>query len=398
MANTIEKIAQLLKKEGPYLSLYLNTEAKKEEAPREIEIRWRDFKRDLKERGAPQAVLDEIDDVVARAHQSGDGLALVATTQGVVLSEHLSNAIEDSASWGPVPRLLPWLEWVQDRPGYAVVLADRTGADIYVNSSVKPDWSQHVEGDDFPVQRVNAGGWSQRRFQQRAENLWEQNAKEVAGALAKIVRDETIELVVLTGDVRAVSFLREHLPGDFPDAVLDLHVETSSLDEIADELDKGVAAFVAQSTDELLDKFQEERGQQDLAVEGFDATCEVLREARVATLFVPRDPRSSMAYFIPGTTPLQVGAGQQALAQLNIGSVERAPGIDLLVASALSAGSNVRVLPHLPADLAPKDGIGALLRFDYSGPDDDSDTKEEKDEEADEAAEESFPASDPPAW
>ena len=41
--------------------------------------------------------------------------------------------------------------------------------------------------------------------------------------------------------------------------------------------------------------------------------------------------------------------------------------------------------------------IAELLKKD-PGPNEDSDTKEEKDEEADEAAEESFPASDPPAW
>ena len=34
-----------------------------------------------------------------------------------------------------------------------------------------------VDGDELHIHRPHQGGWSQRRFQQRAENQWEANAQ-----------------------------------------------------------------------------------------------------------------------------------------------------------------------------------------------------------------------------
>jgi hypothetical protein len=42
-------------------------------------------------------------------------------------------------------------------------------------------------GDDPMLRKSNPGGWSQRRYQQRAENLWEENAKAVADQVAGLV-------------------------------------------------------------------------------------------------------------------------------------------------------------------------------------------------------------------
>ena len=41
-----------------------------------------------------------------------------------------------------------------------------------------------------PITKIAAGGWSQRRYQQRAENTWEDNARDVAGACSAM-RDAT---------------------------------------------------------------------------------------------------------------------------------------------------------------------------------------------------------------
>ena len=187
MAPAAKSLASLVQDEGPFLSLYLNTEAKKEEAPKEIEVRWKDFRKDLVNQGAPEEILEAVAGLVVGAHRRGDGLAVIATPGGVVLNENLSSPIYDSAAWSDLPRLFPYLEWKQDNPNYGVVLVDRAGAEIHVHSSVHPDWTEHVEGDDYPIHRVKDGGWSQRRYQQRAENLWEKNAKEVADELTKVV-------------------------------------------------------------------------------------------------------------------------------------------------------------------------------------------------------------------
>ncbi|MDF2741972.1 MAG: hypothetical protein K0S88_3342, partial [Actinomycetia bacterium] len=50
-----------------------------------------------------------------------------------------------------------------------------------------PDREVRVEGEELHVTRSASGGWSQRRFQQRAENRWQQNAGAVAEALTRLV-------------------------------------------------------------------------------------------------------------------------------------------------------------------------------------------------------------------
>src|SRR5437764_181382 len=77
-------------------------------------------------------------------------------------------------------------------------------------------------GSDPNLRKSNPGGWSQRRYQNRAENLWEQNAKSVADQVASLVDETGARLVVVAGDVRAVQLLREHLAAPVLDLVREI--------------------------------------------------------------------------------------------------------------------------------------------------------------------------------
>ncbi len=360
-----QALAGLVQQPGPFASLYLNTRADYENAPKEIQLRWEEFRRQMADAGAPDDALKAIDDVVAGAHREGDGLIAIANSGGVVLQRNLSTPIEEAASWGPAPNLLPLLTWQQENPPYAVVLADRTGAEIEVTSSWRPDWSTEIGGDEWPVRRINPGGWSQRRYQERAENLWEENAKDVAAALEKIAADDDLELVVISGDVRAVGFLRENLSGAFSPTVYDIEgTQANSVDEIAEELHKAVAAHEAQTTEALLDKFREERGQEDRAAEGVGRTARALSEARVETLLIAPDAAAQDA-FVVAEDPTQVATERRALEDLQLGDVFQVPMRDALVRSAVAGSSAVRVIPAISDEQGPVDGVGAILRYTY---------------------------------
>ena len=360
-----DAVAAVIAERGPFASLFLDTRADFEEAPKRIELRWRSLRQELRDNGAPEGALAHLDEIVEGSHREGEGLAAITTRDGIVLRQHLSTPIAEGSSWSEAPHLLPLLEWLQENPTYAVVLAERTGAEIAVTSSWRPEYSTEVEGDDWPVRRISPGGWSQRRFQQRAENLWEENAKEVAGALEKIVAEDQIELVIVSGDVRAVSFLRDNLSESFAATLHDLEgTQAHTIEEISEEVHKAVAAHAAQTTEAILERFREERGQEDRAVEGAGQTAKALSQARVETLIVAGRDLSGTAYVV-AEEPTQVATERQALVDLQLGDVVEVPAIDALIRSALAGSSAVRVAPSLSSEHAPADGVGAILRYTY---------------------------------
>src|SRR2546426_106894 len=70
-----------------------------------------------------------------------------------------------------------------------------------------------VQGADADqVHKAKPGGWSQKRYQQRVENRWEENAEEAAQAVHRVAQQVGARLVLVSGDVRAVALLREQLP------------------------------------------------------------------------------------------------------------------------------------------------------------------------------------------
>src|SRR5439155_3675559 len=118
-------------------------------------------------------------------------------------------------------------------------------------------------------------GWSQRRYQQRAENSWEENARDVAASLTDLVGEIGARLVVVAGDGRAVQLLRQHL-----DRSVDQLVEVvdggrspdGSSDAIAEAATRLAASAAAADTRAVLERFREERGQHDHAADGAPAT------------------------------------------------------------------------------------------------------------------------------
>ena len=362
-SGLVQRLRSLLEREGPFVSLYLNTEAGDEEGAREMGLRWRALRAAAAEKGARDAALSAIDDVVAGAQRRGDGLAAFASADDISLALSLSAPIADHVTTGDVPHLLPLLEWRQDNPRVAVVMSDRIGAQIHVLGGLGPERRDDVEGRDFPITNVRAGGSSEPRFHRRAENNWEGNAREVAAELTRVVAGEDIELVVIAGDVRAITFLQEHMD----DAIESIALEIESrpevgLDEVADQLERAVAAYAGQTIEDQLARFREERGQRDRAADGAEATFAALRMAQVERLLVARDEAGSQAWFSPAD-PTQAALDRSTLDELGLHDVRPAELVDVAVRTALLTGADVTVVPRLGEDHSPREGIGALLRF-----------------------------------
>ena len=296
---------------------------------------------------------------LAGLEPGAEGAVVIADGSGVRLVEALPEPPRvERAAWAPLPSIVPGLEHRQAQVAAIVVLADRTGADVLVHTGGE-ERRFEVEGDDQPIRKVRGGGWSHRRMQQRAEDSWEHNAREVAEAVARIAADERPELVVLGGDERAVTLVEGALPGELRSLVRTIgpgRAADGSQAQREREVARLVRTVVAADTVALLRAFAEEDGRGARAANGVAATMEALRRSQVDVLLVHDDGGDDESAFF-GAEPGDVGVSR---ADVLSDGAQQGRLVDVAVRAALRTGAAVRVVP----DVAVLDGpLGAILRW-----------------------------------
>jgi hypothetical protein len=358
-----DDLARLYEHDGPFASIYLATEGDVEDAARRVQVRWKDARRQLAEAGVPEAALDAVEPLTADAHTRGAALAVIAVGDGVLLAEHLPEPPprELLHRWGPLPDLLPLLAARQASIPYVAVLTDRTGAEVVAGGPGAGEPIQ-VEGDTGPhLQRSHPGGWSQLRYQHRAENLWEANASQVAETLTRVVDQLRPRFVAVAGDVRALQLLRDNAPERTRELLVEVGGEFESVERLLAETDKLLRQTVAEDTEALLARFRAERGQGDRAADGVEATLEALRKAQVEVLLLHDDPDDDRTAWF-GPAPTLLAADQRTLAGPGVERPVQARLADVLVRAALGTGAEPRLLDAGGTD-GPRQGVGALLRW-----------------------------------
>jgi peptide chain release factor subunit 1 len=158
----------------------------------------------------------------AEARASANGIAIFACS-GADLFEavQLEAPIDASELFvGEQPHVYP-LARLNDRfPRYAVVVADTDDARIFVIGLGAVEAKGEIENPKF--RRSSAGGWSQARYQRHIDNFRLQHVKEVVDALERVVREEGVDKVIISGDEVAVPLLRAQLPKHLEDRVVDV--------------------------------------------------------------------------------------------------------------------------------------------------------------------------------
>jgi hypothetical protein len=266
--------------DGPLLSLYVPLEPAVENASQRTMVRWTSLRRDLVDLGVPDGSLDAIEAVLPDAHHDGTGIAVFADGNAIVHQEPYDGLL-DGAWWQAVPVLTPLLASRRRLVPHVVVLADRTGADVTSVGLDGDDGTRRAGGDDEPLTRVHAGGWSQRRIHERAMNTWRRNADDVAGEVRTLVERHDVALIAVGGDPQAVRLIVERLPDAVRGRVYDIST--------TDDVEGMVAAAAYQRDDELLQQLQDGLGT-GAAVSGAHDTFESLTLGRVAALLVDAVP------------------------------------------------------------------------------------------------------------
>ncbi len=335
-------LRSLIEHEGPFLTAVLPAPSSVEDASRRFEVEWRNARKQLTPEKFSAAELSSLDEEIGQqSHGEGEALVVIHPAGGSTFFEFLNEPVSHPlVDEGPLPRLGVIIEARQRTVAHMVVDTDRTGADIIGFSGGEVTATDTVEGERLHIQRSAPGGWSQRRFQQRAENTWERNAGQVIDAIVAMASDIHPVLIAVAGDVRAQQFVLDGLPTSLAHRAI--KIEAGSPAGIADEVVKLAADHVAREFSDLADRLRATIAT-GTGVIGVPETLAALGEGRVEVLLLHDDP-SDVA----------------TIAERLHGAPAGSRAVDAAIFAGLVTNADIRLVPSL----AMLDGgMGAILRW-----------------------------------
>lgn len=366
----------LLGRPSPFTTVYLDATRTGANGDAEAADRWRAVRRSLERDGASAGVLDDIAELVSVATgvRGPHGRVVVADAEGVVVDRVLSEPPTQSyAVFGPAPALLPAVRAADETVTYLLVAVDRNGADLTwaaggtVRTEGGPE-TETVDGGHDDVHKTREGGLD-RRSQTRAEDSWGRNAEAVAAVLDKRVAERSPDLVLITGDVRAVSLVRDAVGQPTREQLVEVpgggRGEGLKKGSFEAHVAEALAAVRKQRSDAVLNRFREAQGRGGGAVTALDDVIEVLRRGQVAELVLHVDSLTSglaERTLWVGPEPLQVATSAGDLESIGVtGGAEEMDANVALVRAALGQDAGLTFAEDGTVDLV--DGIGAVLRW-----------------------------------
>lgn len=379
--DQLDRLAAFEQSPYPVISLYLNTQpdgrgrdnfqtfVRKELKARSQTYPPRSAEREMLERDLERIAAYLENDV----QPSANGVAIFACDAAELFETIQVDAPLDD-HWlyiGDQPHLYPLARVASQHPRYAVVLADtnRTRILVIADGGVTADTA--VEGTK--TRRTTQGGWSQARYQRHVENYHLHHIKDVVATLEKIVTQEGIDRVIVSGDPVVIPLLREQLSKPLAEKVVDELSIPSGAPE-AEVIAATRATIVEADAKTDREKVETAVGAYrsgGLGVVGPDATLlaltngqvdELLLTASLASLEGLRGTRASemaiandAAIAEPAVEPSM--AGEPASAE--VGTVRLA---DELVTKAHQTAARVCFIED-PALLEPFGGVAATLRY-----------------------------------
>jgi peptide subunit release factor 1 (eRF1) len=302
LSAQLDRLASRDRGPFPVVSLYLNQQPDQHGRDhfepflrKELAERVRTYPASGPERESLEKDAAKIRDYVAGVDPSVNGLAIFACAGADLFDAvPLAAPIHDHRLYvSDQPHLYPLARVIDEYPRYAALLADTHSARIFVFAANAVERAEQIEG--VKTKRHKMGGWSQARYQRHTENYHVHHAKEVIDALARIVRDESIGSIVMAGDDVIVPLLKEQLPKDLAERIVDvvkLDVHASE----RDVLEKTIAALREKDVETDREKVDELLGTYraiGLAVVGVDETRGALEKGQVDELVLTASPQPS---------------------------------------------------------------------------------------------------------
>jgi peptide chain release factor subunit 1 len=301
---------------------------------------------------------------------SSNGVAIFACSAGELFETvQLSAPIEQHSLYiGDRPHLYPLARVESQYPRYAVVVTDTNSARILVIATGEVVTEQEVKG--VKTRRTSQGGWSQARFQRHIANFHLQHVKEVIDALDRIVQQEGLTQIVLSGDEVVTPLLREQMPKHLADKVVE-NVRLDTRAPLDDVLETTLEAMKRQNERTDREKVEAAIGgyrSGGLGVVGPEATLDALMKRQVEELLVTASVNNLRAL----SPTAQAAANDAGLSEPAVETTvagEAAQGTpevvrlaDELVAQAKQNAARITFIED-PELLQRHGGVAALLRF-----------------------------------
>jgi peptide chain release factor subunit 1 len=275
--------------------------------------------------------------------------------------KQLSRPVEGRVMISQQPYVEPMLRAVQERR-WLVALVSRRSGRILTGSPERLSERRRVE--DNVHSQHHQGGWSQARYERSVEKDADDHLREVALAVSRAWRRERFDRVALGGPHEVVARFEELLPEDvracLARARADVDLSSATDADIRAAVETIVLEEQRRTELAALQRLSEGVGGGRGAVHGVTDSVSALNERRVQTLLLAPEfdgtaSRCQACGLLIATPSRRCPADGTELEEIE--SLREAA-----VESAVAQGAGVLALAN-DLRLAPRDGIGALLRF-----------------------------------
>jgi peptide subunit release factor 1 (eRF1) len=242
---------------------------------------------------------------------------------------------------------------------YVALLADTNSARLFVFGLGKQLDEREIANPK--TNRSQVGGWSQARFQRHNENIHLLHAKEVIDALDRVVREEEVDHIILSGDEVIIPLLRDQMPKHLRDMVVDvlrLDMRTPQHEVLQATLE-AMRERGAKDDEERAERLLNEYRAGGLAVAGVPDTLAALEMGQVDELVISAaraEIEVDDKYNVEPMIATAASGGEPEVAPRAVAIADR------LVRMAKQTSASVTFIED-PSLLAGVGGVGAFLRY-----------------------------------
>jgi peptide subunit release factor 1 (eRF1) len=270
--------------------------------------------------------------------------------------------VETHVAVDAAPQLYHLARLLDDHETFAVAVAEGQQAQIYVFSLESMDQVDSTSARE-EIQRVDAGGWSQLRYQRHTGFVIQLHMNDLARALQETVDRHGAEHIVIMTNDSVKGHVRAALPPRLHERVADMvsYQRTDEPEQIFANLDPLMRDVERQQEEELLGRLEDQLATKGgLAFAGEKDVAMALLKGQVDTLILSSTYAGGPAGECPTCGSLRPGQRQKC--PFDGSEMQPLELREALVTHTLRQGGRVEVV-SIDGALEQHGGVAALLRY-----------------------------------